>query len=333
MSTNSSHFVILAALFGNMLVATTKFIAAFFTGSSAMLSEGVHSLVDTGNQGLLLYGMKQSTRPPDVNHPLGYGRELYFWSFIVALLIFALGAGISIYEGIIHIIKPAPIKNVSINFIVLGLAFVFEATVLWIAWKAFRRTQGSQGILETIKHSKDPPAFMVFVEDTAAMAGIIVALTGTAAAYWLNMPVLDGVASVCIGIILALVAILLGRESKALLIGEAADTAVNQSIVDICTDIDGVVRANGVVTVHLAPDQILAAISVEFEDGLPATKIEMLVREIENGIGAKHSDVTQVFIKPQTPAAWRRQAIHLDPAATTPEITPATDPSATDPSA
>lgn len=331
MSTNSSRFVILAALFGNLVIAITKFIAAFFTGSSAMMSEGVHSMVDTGNQGLLLYGMKRANRPPDTNHPLGYGRELYFWSFIVALLIFALGAGISLYEGIIHIIKPVPIKNVSISFIVLGIAFVFEAIVLWIAWKAFRRTQGDKSIYETIKHSKDPPSFMVFIEDTAAMAGIIVAFIGTALSYWLNLPVLDGVASVCIGIILALVAILLGRESKALLIGEAADNAVNKSIIATCTNIDGVVGANGVISVHLAPDQILAAISVEFEDGLPATQIETLVRKIENDVQARHPDVSQVFIKPQTPTAWKRQAIHLAGQATTSDEAlskPAIDPSA-----
>ncbi|MGI9451618.1 MAG: cation diffusion facilitator family transporter, partial [Geminicoccaceae bacterium] len=220
MAASSSKTVIYAALIGNGLIAITKFIAAAFTGSAAMLSEAVHSVVDTGNQGLLLYGIKRSNRPPDDRHPFGYGMELYFWAFVVAILIFAGGAGISIYHGVEKILHPHPVENAYVNYIVLALAMVFEAFAWWVAFRAFQVAKGKLGYFEAVRRSKDPALFTVLFEDSAAMLGLIVAMVGIALGQWLDMPILDGVASVLIGVILAVTAALLAYEAKGLLIGE-----------------------------------------------------------------------------------------------------------------
>src|SRR6266851_10067087 len=203
---SSRKLVVYAALLGNLLVALTKFVAAALTGSSAMVSEAIHSLVDTGNEVLLLYGLRRAARPPDQLHPLGYGRELYFWSFIVTILIFALGAGVSMYEGIRHVMAPAPISNPVVNYVVLGLALVVEGASWGVAIKEFRAVKGKRGYFEAVRHSKDPTMFMVLFEDTAAIIGIMIALAGIAASQALRRPVLDGVASIGIGLLLGVVA-------------------------------------------------------------------------------------------------------------------------------
>src|SRR6185503_5378920 len=251
-------------------VALTKFAAAGLTGSSAMMSEAIHSLVDTGNEILLLHGMRRAAQPPDDLHPLGYGRELYFWSFIVTLLIFGLGAGVSVYEGISHVIDPEPISNPIVNYVVLGLAFVFEGISFGVALKEFRATKGRRGYLEAVRQSKDPALFMVLFEDTAALIGVAIALVGIAASQALQWPVLDGVASIGIGVLLSVVAAFLAREAKGLLIGEPAASEMVASICATARAHPGVERSNGLFTVHLGPDQIVAAIAIDFEDTLSA---------------------------------------------------------------
>ena len=221
MATHASKKVIYTALAGNALIAITKFIAAAMTGSSAMLSEAIHSVVDTGNQVFLLHGMKQASRPADAEHPFGYGMELYFWTFVVAILIFAVGAGLSLYEGIAKIIEPHPIVNPEINYVVLGLALVFEGGAWWVAFREFRRLKGPLGYFAAVRASKDPTIFTVLFEDGAAMLGLLVAFLGVALSDYLQIPMLDGVASIVIGCILGLTAVLLAYESKGLLIGEA----------------------------------------------------------------------------------------------------------------
>ena len=191
---SGSKKVIYAALIGNSLVAVTKFAAASITGSSAMFSEGVHSVVDTGNQVLLLFGLKQSQKPPDENFPFGHGKEIYFWSFLVAILIFALGAGISLYEGIEHVRHPTPIVNPMINYIVLGLAIIFEGGALYYAVKEFRRAKGNLGYFEAVRRGKDPALFVVLFEDAAAMTGLLIALVGIALGQATGRPVFDGIA-------------------------------------------------------------------------------------------------------------------------------------------
>ena len=296
---SSSKHVVYAALAGNLLIAVTKSAAALWTGSSAMLSEAIHSFVDSGNEVLLLYGLKRAARAADVEHPLGHGRELYFWSFIVALLIFALGAAVSVYEGIAHIRRPEPISDPVINYAVLVAAFVFESGSWLVSFRQFRAAKGELGWYEAFRRSKDPPSFMVLFEDSAALIGIVIAALATWTAVSLGMPVLDGVGSILIGIVLAATAALLARESKSLLIGERADRALSQSILRIAGAEAKVARANGVLTLQLAPDQVVAALSLDFADELRAPEIEAKVVEIEQKVRAAHPEVVALFVKPQ----------------------------------
>ena len=306
MASQSSKKAVYAALAGNLLVAATKLLAAFWTGSSAMMSEAVHSLVDSGNEVLLLYGLHRAGRPPDAQHPLGYGRELYFWSFIVALLIFALGAGVSVYEGIAHIRDPEPISGPVISYVVLALAFVFEGASWVVSWRQFKAAKGTLGYYEAVRRSKDPPSFMVFFEDSAALAGILIAGFGTFAAVQLRQPFFDGLASILIGLVLGAIALLLARESKSLLIGEHADTELSDSILRVAGAEQSVTRANGVLTMQLAPDQIVAALSLDFEDHLSAAQIEDAVLDIERKVRESHPQVVALFIKPQTDKSYRQ---------------------------
>jgi cation diffusion facilitator family transporter len=306
MAAGSSKKVIYAALAGNFLIAITKFGAALWTGSSAMLSEGVHSLVDTGNQALLLYGHHRADRPPNERHPLGFGRELYFWSFIVALLLFSLGAGISFYEGIQQIREPHPITDPMVNYVVIAFSVVFEGASWSIALLEFRKTKGELGYFEAFKRSKNPPLFVVLFEDTAALIGLAIAALGNLASHHLNNPVLDGVASLGISLVLAVTAVMLARESKELLIGEPAAPGVMNSIMQIARQQDGVQRVNGLMTVHLAPDEIVLAMSVEFADPLHTPQIERRIASLEAKLRAAHPEIISVFIKPQAPEQFRQ---------------------------
>jgi cation diffusion facilitator family transporter len=244
----SSRSVIYAAIAGNLLVAGTKFGAAAWTGSSAMFSEGVHSLVDTGNELLLLYGLQRAEEPPDRRHPLGYGREVYFWSFVVALLVFALGAGVSLYEGVLHVASSTPVENPGVNYLVLALSALFDGSTWWIALRNFKGERRYSEVFSAIGESKDPPSFMVLIEDSAALIGLFIAFIGTFVSESLHLPVADGVAAILIGLVLAATAALLARETKGLLIGEAADPAILASIIHLAEEIEGIAHANGILT-------------------------------------------------------------------------------------
>ena len=293
-----------AALIGNVLVAVTKAGAAAFTGSSAMLSEAVHSFVDTGNEVLLLYGMHAARKRADRDHPIGYGRELYFWSFIVALLVFALGAGVSIYQGVHRVLHPQPIENAMVSELVLAASFVFEGWSWLISLRQFNKAKGDLGYYEAFRKSKDPPLFMVLFEDSAALIGIAIAAAGIALAAKFDLPLADGISSILIGLVLVCTSTLLARESKSLLIGEKADSALVKSILAIANGACGTSRANGVLTIQMAPDQIMAAMSFEFDDALTAPQIEEMIADIERRIHAAHPEVTSLFIKPQNPQQY-----------------------------
>ncbi len=310
MAAGSSKTFIYAALGGNLLIAVAKFVAALWTGSSAMLSEGVHSLVDTGNQGLLLYGHHRAARPPDDRHPLGFGRELYFWSFIVALLVFALGAGVSFYEGVQHLREPHPITDPAINYAVIGVSVFFEGASWWIALQEFRKTKGDLSYFQAFKRSKNAPLFLVLFEDTAALIGLMIALAGTMASVHFSRPELDGVASLGISFVLATTAIMLARESKELLIGEPAGTKTTESIMKIARAQDGVERVNGMMTVHLAPDEIVLALSLEFADPLNTPEIEQRIATLEKSLRSAHPQIITVFIKPQARDQFRQFSYH-----------------------
>lgn len=300
-----SKKVIIAALIGNGLIAITKFIAAGITGSSAMMSEGVHSLVDTGNQVLLLYGLKQAKKPADEKFPFGHGKEIYFWSFVVAILIFAVGAGISIYEGVHHIFHPSEISNPMINYIVLSLAIVFEGGALYFALTEFNKARGKRRALDAVRKGKDPTLFVVLFEDSAAMLGLIFAFIGiwlaqvTGQAWW------DGVASVLIGCILGGTAIWLAYETKGLLIGERADEKTVEGIKVILNEQDGVQKVNEVLTLHMGPEFVLANISLEFADNLAMGELENIIHTLDRMIKKHYPNVKRVFIEAEdhTPKA------------------------------
>ena len=314
MAAHGSKKVIFAALAGNTLIAITKFAAAFYTGSSAMLSEGIHSLVDTGNQGLLLYGMKRASRPADERHPFGYGPELYFWAFVVAILIFAIGAGVSIYEGIHKMGDPHPVSNPLVNYGVLAAAMIFEGAAWWIAYKEFNTSRGKRGMVEAIKQSKDPTVFTVLFEDTAAMLGLIVAFVGILAAQLTGALWLDGAASIAIGVILAGTAIALAIETKSLLIGEAAAPEMIEGIREIIADQGNLVTSvNELRTLHNGPDDILLAISLDFRDDIHAGQLEEIVYVLERAIKDRFPAVRRVFIEAQS--VYRHAQIIGDEAA------------------
>ncbi|MGI9379462.1 MAG: cation diffusion facilitator family transporter [Methyloligellaceae bacterium] len=300
MAAKGSKKVIYAALVGNGLIAITKFVASVITGSSAMLSEAIHSVVDTGNQGLLLYGMKRSNRPPDQQHPFGYGMELYFWSFVVAILIFAVGAGVSIYEGIQKFIHPHPITSPLINYIVLTLAMVFEGVAWTIAYKEFGRIRGNAGFMESVRRSKDPTVFTVLFEDTAAMLGLIAAFIGIALAHAFQLDWADGAASIVIGLILAATAMLLAYETKGLLIGEAADPSLAIGVRRLVSELNNVRNVNELRTMHMGPNDILLAISLDYEDNLSSGEVENSIFRLEKAIKSKFPDVKRLFIEVQS---------------------------------
>ena len=308
MSSPSSVKAILAALVGNSLIAVTKFIAASYTGSSAMFSEAVHSVVDSGNQLLLLYGVKRSKRPADSKHPFGYGKELYFWSFVVAILIFSIGSGISFYEGFHKLHSPEPVSNPMINFIVLGFAVIFESWTCWVAATEFKKSKGDRGWVEAIRRSKDPALFTVLFEDTAALLGLLVALIALTLSEHLNLPVLDSVASLIISFILAVTAGLLAFECKGLLTGEGASEEVVSGIKQIINESQGIKHVNEVLTLHLGPEDILLNVSLDFEDDLSSGEVEEAISTLEFRIKQMFPEIRRVFIEAQGWGAHRRES-------------------------
>ena len=297
----ASNRTLIIALLANFGIAVSKFVAAAITGSSAMLTEGVHSVVDCTNQLLLMWGRRASKRPPDKLHPFGYGRELYFWSFVVAVMVFALGAGVSIYEGILHIREPEHAVSPYVAYAVLLIAFLLEGWSTIEAYRDFDNAKGALSWWQAIRRSKDPPAFIVLLENGAAMAGIIAAAVGLALSQFTGNPFYDGAASVVIGVILGITSFLLAYESKALLIGEAADPVLVQALHDMVQGRKGVTAVGQVLTVHSAPDQITAMLSVDFDDNITARDVEALVWGIELEAATRFPMVRRLYLRPRSP--------------------------------
>jgi cation diffusion facilitator family transporter len=305
---HDNNRTLIIALAANLGIAVSKFVAAAITGSSAMLTEGVHSLVDSSNQLLLIWGRRQAKKPPDLRHPFGYGREIYFWSFVVAILVFALGAGVSVYEGIIHILEPEHAVSPLIAYGVLLVAFLLEGGSTLAAFKEFRASKGSLSWFQAVRQSKDPPTFIVLLENGAAMAGIVAAAIGLALSQLTGNPFFDGAASVVIGLILGVTAWVLAVESKALLIGEAAETELVEGIREAASRRDGIVGIGNVLTVHSAPDQITVLMSADFDDDISAGRVEAIVAEIEQEVAARWPAVRRMYIRPEQDAAARSRA-------------------------
>lgn len=298
----SSKKAIYAALVGNSLIAVTKFGAAAFTGSAAMFSEGIHSLVDTGNQVLLLYGLKQSVKPASTEFPFGHGKEVYFWCFIVAMLIFALGGAASIYQGIHHLSSAEPLTNIFLNYIVLSLALVFELGALFIAMKEFNKSRGDKSILEAVSEGKDPTLFVVVFEDSAATVGLLIAMFGLVMYQLTGNVVFDAVASISIGVVLILTAIWLAYESKGLLIGESATLAIRQLIKNVFLNDLRIAAVNEVVTLHMGPDFVVVTASAEFAKAQSAENVETAVTELTAQIKQVDPRIKRVFIEAERAA-------------------------------
>jgi cation diffusion facilitator family transporter len=294
---SGSRRIIVAALVGNSLIAVTKFVAAALSGSSAMLSEGIHSLVDTGNQILLLYGLRRARRPADRRFPFGHGKEVYFWSFVVAILIFAVGSGVSIYEGIRHLLDPEPLQNATVNYVVLALALVFEGGAWYLAFRQFSRAKGSWGYLEAVQRGKDPTLFVVLFEDSAAMLGLLVALAGVFLADTTGIMLFDGIASVIIGVILGFTACWLAYETHGLLIGEAANQRVVDGIRELVVGFDEVHHVNEVLTMHMGPEYVLLNLSVKFADEATALELEAATARMDRAIKDVYPEVKRIFVE------------------------------------
>ena len=296
MSTGSKT-TIYAALAGNLAIAVVKFGAAFWTGSSAMLSEAVHSTVDTGNQVLMLYGLRRSGRPATEEHPFGHGLELYFWTFVVAILIFGLGAGVSILQGIDKIRHPHEVEAAYVAYIVLAVSFVFEGASWLVAYRHFRSSTQEQSVVAAVLRSKDPTVFTVLLEDSAALAGIVLAAVGLAGAQIFQMPALDGVASVAIGLLLASTAGFLASECKGLMLGEAADLPVRQRIRAIAVEQPGIAGVNNILTMHFGPHDVLVLLSLDFDNTLSAAEVELTTSMIERAIKQALPQVQRIFVE------------------------------------
>jgi len=297
MSQPSSRKVIFAALIGNTLIAITKFIAGSITGSSAMLSEGIHSVVDTGNQGLLLYGLRAAQKPADERFPFGHGKEIYFWSFVVAIMVFAVGAGVSLYEGIHRTLHPSPVENPMINYFVLGMAMLFEGGAWFFALKEFTLEKGRFSYIEAVKRGKDPSMFTVLFEDTAAMLGLVVAFVGILLGQLTGNPVFDGLASIIIGLILGGTALWLAYETKSLLIGESANKEVVHGIRTLAMAYPYVEHINEVLTMHMGPDYILVNLSIDFKDDTTAQELESAIAQLDKRIKIDYPEVKRVFVE------------------------------------
>ena len=293
------NIVLFGALAANIGIGIAKFVAAGMTGSSSMLSEGFHSCVDSLNQILLLYGQRRAKRPPDKLHPFGYGRELYFWAFVVALLIFTVGAGVSVYEGVEHIRHPEPMTSATVNYVVLAISFALEGSSWTIAMREFGESKGELGWWQAIRQSKDPAGFIVLFEDSAALAGLLIAAAGVFASHALNRPELDGYASVAIGGVLALVATFLAREAKGLLIGERADPAVVAEVYRLVDGHPAITSVNHVRTIHTAPESVFVAISADFRDDVTMGEGERLIEEIEGKLKAALPQLSSIYIRPE----------------------------------
>jgi cation diffusion facilitator family transporter len=292
-----SKMVVYGAIAANSAIAVTKFIAAGFTGSSAMLSEGIHSAVDTGNGVLLLVGMKLSQRKATPEHPFGHGKELYFWSLMVAVLIFGLGGGISAYEGVLHMLHPEPLRDATWNYIVLGAAALFEGASFAVALRQFLKTKRDIPFWRALETSKDPTTYTVLAEDAAALVGLAVAAIGVYMSHRLDLPIVDGAASVVIGILLAGVAVLLIRESRGLLIGEGIAPETALAIRDLALRNPRVRDAARPLSMYFGPDEILLTLDVEFERDSTADEIVAAVANIEQDIRLQYPKITRIYIE------------------------------------
>lgn len=289
------------AIGANAIIAAAKFTAGAFTGSSAMLSEGIHSVADTGNQLLLLLGINRSQKPPDEMHPFGHGKDLYFWSLIVAMVLFGVGGGMSFYEGITHIQHPAPITDPTWNYVVLGIGVVVESVAWIIALRLLLRRKGKEeNLWQAVRSSKDPAIFVVLAEDTAALLGLAIAFGGVFLGHRLNNPYFDAAASILIGIVLVIVSGFLAHESRALLMGESANPELIRSVRRVAEEQPGVRQVRRLLSMHMGPNDILLNLDIEFEQDLSFQEVATAIERVEAAVREKHDDVSYMFVEAES---------------------------------
>lgn len=294
----ASKTPIYTALAANFAIAVIKLVAAAITGSSAMIAEGVHSLVDMSNELLLLLGIRLSRKPADKRRPFGYGKELYFWAFIVSLLFFLLGGIVSIYEGINHLRHPEPVQHAAWNYIVLGAALIFDGISFITAFKEFKRQRGTTPFWAAVRQSKDPSTFVVLFEDAADVIGIFIAFTGIALSQLLNSPLFDGIASLIIGILLTLVAVLLVRESRSLLMGETVDAAEIAEIRHLVESQEAIHRLIDQQSMYLAPEEVIMLLHLNFRQDIPAESVAEEIRRLKAVLQQRYPHYRHLFIEP-----------------------------------
>lgn len=294
-----SKKAVLAAVAGNLLIAASKFIAAAFSGSSAMLSEAIHSLVDTGNGGLMLYGMRRSRKRADPDHPFGYGHELYFWTLVVGILVFAVGGGMSIVTGIAHIANPRQPEDSTWNYAVLAIAFAFEGVSWYYGFKAFSAERRGRGVFETIRVTKDPTSFSVLLEDSAALIGLVFAFVGVFLSARLNAPWIDGASSVLIGALLCSVASVMVLESKGLLVGEGVEKATLESLRALVQADADVAHINKLLTIYLGPDEVLLTMDVRFHPTM-MTDVRRAIARLRQTIQTQYPRIRRIYLDTQS---------------------------------
>jgi cation diffusion facilitator family transporter len=320
MSAGGSKIAIYGAIGANVAIAVSKFVAAFFTGSSAMLSEGIHSLVDSGNGILILHGVKQSEKPADARYPFGRSKELYFWSLIVAILVFSVGGGMSFYEGVQHLQHPSPITDPTWNYVVLGLSLLFEGISCFLAFREFNKSRGDFGFWQALGRSKDPSVFAILMEDLAALLGLTIALAGVYFGHLLDNPYFDGGASICIGILLVTVAIFLIYKTKGLLVGEGVDDATLEGVETLARQDHAVESIRRPLTMYMGPHDVVLALDVDFHDHLSSNEVEQAVRRLQEAVRVKFPDFKRIFIEAKSLTDTQRAPLAADSANISPQI-------------
>jgi cation diffusion facilitator family transporter len=301
-----TNLAVYAAIASNFAIAVTKFVVAGITGSSAMLSEGIHSTVDTGNGILLLVGIKLSRRKPTPAHPFGHGKEIFFWSLIVAVLIFGVGGGVSAYEGVLHLMRPSPIENAFWSYLTLGIAFLFEGATFVVAFRQFRREQPGP-FWHALRSSKDPTTYTVMAEDGAALAGLVAAAIGIVASAQFGVVWLDGAASVVIGLILAGVALLLVHQARGLLVGEGIQPETAAGIRELARTMPGVRTVGRPLSMYIGPEEVLLALDVGFDPDVSADDVASSVRKLERAIREKYTRIKRIYIEARSPEEMQPQ--------------------------
>jgi cation diffusion facilitator family transporter len=297
-TTEHKPITVYAAIVSNLIIAIAKFVVAALTGSSAMLSEGIHSIADTGNQILLLIGIHRGRRPADATHPFGHGKELYFWSLIVAIILFGIGGGMSVYEGIMHIQHPTELDDATWNYVVLVIAFIAEGTSWTIAFRHLLRTKAEgKSIWHTVRHSKNPEIYIVLGEDRAALIGIVIAFCGIGLSHIFNRPEIDGTSSVAIGIVLVMVAIFLAIESRSLIVGESADAATVKGVYDLVNSDHAISGLQSPLTMHLGPQEVLLTMDVTFIPELSGTELAETIERLEQKIRKSYPEIKYIYIE------------------------------------